>query len=200
MRRLLQALKRSAQRLRRDERGLSAIETVVIVPMLFWALAGTFVMFNAFKTQTEGLRATNAIADAISRETSELNGNYITSLYDLTRYMARGKHPIRQRITIVCRSTTVPDEYRVAWSVVRGPTNPVGIDPWTSQTINTRKDDLPIMPVGDQLILVETMLSFRPVFGAILSDQTLNYWVFTRPRFTNQVKYQGQPNWVCPNN
>ncbi|MEM6477423.1 MAG: hypothetical protein AAF647_00105, partial [Pseudomonadota bacterium] len=196
---------------KRDERGVASIEGIILIPLLFWAFIGTFVIFHAFKTQTEGLRATYAIADAISREDGEVDSTYFNSIYDLAKFMTDGAPGLAQRYTIVCQSPKEADKLRVAWSIVRFPPQPANqplppeFVPLNSTSINTEKDRLPTIPVGDQLILVETFLpftpvwSFNPVWENAISAQTFDYFIFTRPRFTSQLKFKGQPNWVCPN-
>ena len=152
-------------------------------------------MFDAYKKQTDGLRATYAIADAISREENDINQSYLNSMLDLTNYLTRTPNRVTQRVTIVCYSPK-KSKYRVAWSRSQGPKKRT-YKRHKNSTIDTLKDKLPILPLGDQLILVETFLDYAPLWNVGIDANTYDYFVFTRPRFS-QIKYENKSNWVCP--
>lgn len=196
---MMSFVKYSVRRVRRflkDQTGVASVESILLIPLLFWAYIGTFVMFDAYKKQTDGLRVSYAVADAISREENEINQAYLNSMVKLSNYMTRVPSKITQRVTIVCYSPK-KKKYRVAWSRSTGPLKQV-IKKHTNGTIHNYKDRLPEMPLGDQVILVETFMDYAPLWDVGVSSMTFDYWIFTRPRFTNQVKWAGKPNWVCP--
>ena len=183
------------RRFAREESGLASIESILLIPLLFWAYLGTFVMFDAYKKQTDGLRVTYAVADAISREETALNQAYLDSMLQLSNFMTRSPSGITQRITIVCYSPK-KGLYRVAWSRSQGPQKKA-FKKLKNDTIDTYKSQLPILPLGDQAIVVETFMEYSPMWDVGLEGQTFDYWVFTRPRFS-QVVWDGKPNWDCP--
>ena len=179
----------------KDEYGVASIEAILLMPLLMWAYVATYVVYDGYKRQLDGLRSTYAVADAISREEQAINQFYLNSMIELTDFMTHSPSGITQRVTIVCYDED-DEEYFVAWSRSTGPREasyPVHND----TTINNNSDRLPDFPEGDQVILVETFMEYTPLMNIGLDDQLFEYWIFARPRFTNQVKWQGQNSWTC---
>ncbi|MEM9436025.1 MAG: pilus assembly protein [Pseudomonadota bacterium] len=184
------------RRFRRDEAGTVSIEAILVIPLLFWAYMAIFVMFDAYKKQTDGLRATYAVADAISREDAEINQTYLNSMADLLDFLTRSPSQITMRTTIVCFSEDL-DAYTVAWSKLTGP-NAANLTLFSDANINNIKDKLPVIPEGDQVIVLEMFMDYSPMWDIGLDPKEFQYFSFTRPRFTNQVKWENQPTWICP--
>ncbi|MGR3434088.1 MAG: TadE/TadG family type IV pilus assembly protein [Shimia sp.] len=179
---------------RRDERASGAIEMVLIMPLLFWAYAGTFMFYDAFRAKNNALRASYTISDAISREIDEINGKYLNSMHQMLNFLSASPNTTRMRVTIVCYDDK-KKRYTRAWSQVRGGG---GLKPHNNGTLHSdMRAHLPIMPDGDQVVLVETYVDYRPVFDAVVAEQTFSNVVVTRPRYTNQVKWSGKSGWVC---
>ncbi|MEM1236819.1 MAG: hypothetical protein AAGI10_07605 [Pseudomonadota bacterium] len=178
-----------------DQTGVASIEAVLLMPLLMWAYVGTYVIYDAYKKQLDGLRSTYAIADAISREEQGLNQTYLDSMLQLMNFMTSSPSGITQRVTIVCFDET-DEDYHLAWSRSTGPRDDT-YPPHTDQTLNNNAHRLPDFPEGDQVILVETFMEYSPLLNIGLDDQLFDYWIFTRPRFTNQITWQGQDTWTC---
>lgn len=196
MRPLFHTIWVKAHRFRKDETGTVSIEAILVIPLLFWAYIATFVMFDAYKTQTDGLRAAYAVADAISREDEEINQTYLDSMTNLLNFLTRSPSKINMRTTIVCYSED-SNSYRVAWSKLTGPQDD-SLTIFTDSNINTIQDKLPIIPVGDQIILLEMFMEYAPIWDVGLDPTEFEYISFTRPRFTNQIKWENEPTWICP--
>lgn len=196
MRRRSRNLRTMLRRFRKDEHGTVSIEVILLVPLLFWAYLATFVMFDAYKTQTDGLRAAYAVADAISREDEEINQTYLNSMTNLLNFLTRSSRKVTMRTTIVCYSEDT-NGYHVAWSKLTGP-DTENRTIYTDANINTISDKLPIMPVGDQIIVLEMFMQYTPFWDVGLEPTEYEYFSFTRPRFTNQIKWENEPTWVCP--
>ncbi|MEO1797831.1 MAG: hypothetical protein AAFR53_12580 [Pseudomonadota bacterium] len=192
----LRAIRAKAQRFVQDRSGFATIEAVLMIPLLFWGFAATFVVFDAYKKQTDALRVSYAVADAISREETSINQAYLDSMVRLSDYMTAAPETITQRVTIVCYSEE-NTEYHVAWSKTTGGA-PDSYTPHDNQSLNVNQDRLPIIPVGDQLIVVETFMGYEPIWQLGFGEQEFDYWIFTRPRFTNQIKWEDNDDWVCP--
>ena len=60
------------RRFRSETRGAAVLEAVIITPVLIWVYVGSFVFFDAFRTYSNSVRATYAVADVISREQNNL--------------------------------------------------------------------------------------------------------------------------------
>lgn len=181
---------------RDDQSGMMALEAILVIPLLFWAYMGIFVMFDAFKKQTDGLRVTYAVADAISREKDAIDQTYLDSVYKLTNFMTRSPQRVTQRVTVVCYSPSA-DSYAIAWSMVQGP-KMADYPAHTNETLDANANRLPNLVLGEQAVLVETFMDYAPIWDVGLTAKTFDYWVFTRPRFAEQVKWESEPAWVCP--
>ncbi|MEL6549771.1 MAG: hypothetical protein AAFQ54_05925 [Pseudomonadota bacterium] len=185
-----------AEALRSDTRGNVSIEAIILVPMLFWAYMMIYGVFDAYRKQTDGLRVSYAVADAISREENAIDQQYLDSMITLADYMTNSPSPVTQRVTIVCYSAE-NTEYHVAWSKTSGG-YVEELPPHTNATLNQSDHRLPEIVVGDQVILVETFVHYAPLLNLSITQKMFDYWTFTRPRFTNQVKYENEDEWVCP--
>jgi hypothetical protein len=76
----IQPLLRPFRRFLREERGAILAETVIVLPVLFWAYLGSYVYFDAFSTKNTAMRATYTIADLISRQTNTLTPSDIEGM------------------------------------------------------------------------------------------------------------------------
>lgn len=178
---LLSKLKNQVARFNRDESGIVTVEAIMVFPLLLWIMAFTFNYFDGFRQSASNLKAANTISDLISRETEEITDIYIDSMQELMEKMVNNGTEMNIRISVLSYDDTSKVHY-VRWSTVRG------FDAgWTNDTIVQIKNDLPPMPDEDTLILVETANAFRPVFRTGFADVTFSNFVFTRPRFTNEV-------------
>lgn len=169
-----------------DERGAILAETVIVLPVLFWAYLGGFVYFDAFSTRNTGVRATFTIADLISRQTMTMTPadfEGMNKIFDFVTAANRHNRTTHIRVTDVYYDFT-KDRYRVNWSdATRGGT------PLTDATINNYADKLPKLSLGDVEIVVETWESYTPAFNIGLSGQEFYNFVVTRPRMSPNIAY-----------
>lgn len=169
---------------KRDESGILTVEAIMIFPLLFWAVTATYVVFEGFRQSASNLKAAYTIGDLISRETRTITETYVDTLHELMEAMVNNRSEMRMRISLI-----VYDEeekrHEVRWSTVRG------YDfEWTNANIKEIENSLPPMPDQDTLILVETSndyVPFRTPGWGIGTGITFDNFVFTRPRFTNEV-------------
>ncbi|MDQ2093268.1 TadE/TadG family type IV pilus assembly protein [Rhodalgimonas zhirmunskyi] len=168
----------------RDETdGTVAVEAVVMLPLILWAFCGLFVFFDAYRQNAISQKAAYTISDLISRETAAIDNDYIDGMYSMLNFLTRSGQERRLRITIV-RFDADDGEYHVEWSETRGT-----MDPLDDAVVNGWTDTLPVMVDEERLILVETRTVYEPPFTVGLSQQTLQTFVFTRPRFAPQVLF-----------
>lgn len=181
---LLMAVRRKLGRAKRDESGVLTAEAVLIFPVLFWAVTGAFTYFDAFRQSSSNLKAAYTIGDLISRETATLTDTYVGSLHQLMLRMVDNGTPMNMRITLVVFDKEDNRHY-VRWSTNRG-----YCEVWDDNTVEKLSPNLPPMPDQDTLIVVETSNRYNPVFtsGWVSGDFKFDNFVFTRPRFTNEVK------------
>ena len=182
-------IKNPLRRFRDDETGTMSIETVVIVPLLFWAICATYTYFHAFKVQNAANRANYTISDIISRETGSVNADYIDGLHNLYEYMTRnndGQTWIRVSVVRCKKKCDKPTRVlKLNWSYATG-----GASKYQKSEINLLAPQIPNLPKGDTLIVVETSSMFEPLFQGMVpnfGDRTIVSHSVTRPRFTQQV-------------
>ncbi len=167
---------------KRSERGSLSVDALLILPMLLWTMMMTFTYFEGFRQSASSLKAAYTISDLVSRETKTITSTYVDSLQVLLTRMVQNTTLVRMRLTVVVYDSD-QDRHFVQWSTVRGFENE-----WTDDNIGDLRDKLPPMPDRDTLIIVETSNTYEPVFPAGISDTvTFENFVFTRPRFTNEV-------------
>lgn len=175
---------RPAARFSRDQRGSTTVEAVLILPLLLWAYVAMFVYFDAFKVQNANLRAAYTIADMISRQTDSIDANYVNGLRTVFDYLVGIETTTSVRASSVFWDG-VSNSYKVSWSYGTG-TMPL----LTNANINDYATKLPIIPVGDTLIVIETWLDYTPAFEVGgLQPRTFKEFIATRPRFVAEVPF-----------
>ena len=158
--------------------GSISAEAVIIFPILLWALLATYVYFDAVRMKSLNIKAGYTIADALSREAS-VDNNQIGRLNDLAKLMTGGRTDTNLRVTVVNYDTD-DDVYSVSWSKERGDRY-LEMD---DEELEAMRDRLPLANRFDSLILVETVLSYEPLFDVGMSTMELENFAVTRPRFT----------------
>lgn len=170
------------RRFREDETGSIAVETILIIPMIFWVYLTIFSIFDAYRNHSINQKAAYTIGDIISRETTPLDKSYMNGLREFLAYLtANEATDVAIRVTSV-RYDAVNDVYKRDWSRRRG---------WVSALDNTAvaalKDDLPVMPHNERVMVVETFSRYEAPFNTGLSDHEIHNFVFTRPRYAPRV-------------
>ncbi len=166
---------------RDDQKGSVAIEAVILVPIMIWAYLAMFTIFDSYRQYTAQQKAVYTISDLISRQATPMDAAFIDGAHDLFESLSRSPQETGLRVTVAKYDLTL-QEYQVIWSRTRG-----GMIGLQSQDIANWTNRLPVMPQDDQIIIVETSSAFTPVFNIGLSNQTINNFVFTRPRYAKQV-------------
>ena len=162
----------------RDERGSVAVEAVLILPMLFWTYLALFSSFHAFRTYTLNQKAAYTIGDMISRETNPLDASYMDGTRELLGYLVNARRDdVSVRVTQV-KYDAGEAKYKRVWAMAKG-----DIGEATETEVTTWADQLPIMPDGEQVIVVETKFTYDPPFDIGLNERDVNNFVFTRSRY-----------------
>ena len=165
-------------------RGAAVLETVLITPVLIWVFVGSFVFFDAFRTYSTSVRATYAIADVISRQTTTLQPFDMEGYARVFNAMVRNNGDVRMRMTQIIYDANT-DAMRVDWSYA---TN------GEARLFTANLDDfvglLPAMSDAERLILVESFVPYRTAFDFGIDALTFRNFTFTRPR-SGQVPFSG---------
>jgi len=182
----MKSLRKSIRFFLEDVKGSLSVEAALAFPMLVWVFSAMFVYWDAFKMQNNNLKATYTIADLLSRETLPITQNYLNGVDRLFTYMTVSNHDAKIRVSVISKKLK-PD----------GTTTFLNLE-WSHSTdglavANTAADlesVVPVMAVGDQLIVVETLMVYEPVLSVGLPADIYGNVVVVRPRFVPQVLWQ----------
>ncbi len=181
------------RRFLRSEQGGLSVETVLIFPLLLWAYAALFIYWDAYKAQNINLKATYTIADMVSREQVAIIPGYVDGSNDAYRYLIRSNDGNDTRVSIVEFNTSdpanpnAPAVMRLRWSYATGAAQP-HVD------LSVLGNQLPMMPIGAELIVVETTMHWKPPFSFTLiptgvDARDMDNFVFMSPRFVARVRF-----------
>jgi len=175
-------LKKILRGFRDDEQGSIAVETVLIIPALFWAYLSMFAIFDAYRQHSINQKAAYTLGDIISRETTPLDAAYLEGTRKMLAYLtANEKSDVAIRVTSV-RWDGKNNIYKRDWSRKRG---------WepslTNNDVKQLADSLPVMPHNERVMVVETFVKYDPPFNTGLQEREIHNFVFTRPRYAPRV-------------
>ncbi len=183
---MLNSLPKHLRSFRQNSEGALTVEFMILAPLLLWTFAAIYTFFDAYRQDTVNLKAAYTISDLVSRETTELNDDYIDSMYAMSQLLIRSGSDTSIRISVV-RWDEDDDRYYLDWSKERGE----AFVEWTNATISEVKDNLPVMPDQERVILIETRNDLEPAFNVGLPSMDLDNFVFSRPRFAPLVHFEG---------
>ena len=176
------ALPAALRRFTRSEEGSISVEAMLILPILVWCYLGTFVFFDAFRSQSANLKAAYTIGDTLSRETKYITPAYMDSLSALQKFLVDEDNGLARLRVSVFRFQASDNTYRVNWSRTRG-----GGVQLTDTLLANLRSNLPRMPNAEIAILVETWVGYHPTYSVGLQDFNFTDLVVTRPRFAGQL-------------
>ena len=181
---MLEQLKSRIRQWHDDETGSIAVETLMMVPLLSWAILSTLSYFDAYRAESISSKASLTIADMISREANLIDTQYIRGARELLRFLTMSDAWPDLRITVV-RWDEPNSTLRRVWSQERGPRKGL-----THAEVAALVDDVPILSDDERLIIVETWTDYTPMYSVGLSPFTMETFTFISPRFVSQVCYQ----------
>lgn len=165
----------------RDEDGSGAVEFIMMVPLLVWAWLATVVYFDAYRTEAIAIKATTTLADMVSRETDDIDSNYLNSMRKMLKFLSNADTIPDFRLTVFTWDEG-NKKYKVRWSRERGSQPTL-----TNATINDYASKLPNINDEQNVILVETWTDYKPSFNAGLTDSTFENLMVINPRFAGQL-------------
>lgn len=189
------------RRFRREEDGSIIAETVIMFPTLFAAVLATFVFFDAFRNQAISLKANYTISDAVSRQ-DFISPDFLENTWNLQRFLTDSPTFTELRISVVQYDQSA-DEFTVVWSRQKGLSGDV--DNGKLSDIGLVYNQVPSIPDGDVLIVVQTGVDYEPDFSIGLKAFTFDNVVFTEPRYAKGGQLcwavnANDPNMICPLN
>ena len=180
------------RRFRDAEDGTAAVELVLVVPILVWALLSTVVYFDLFKAKSMSVRAGLTIADMFSRE-QRIDNSFINGAQSLLSVLALPDGTPDLRVTYY-RYDDDDKKYYVVWSKTRGTAFPAH----TNATLDLVSDRLPILADRDRTFLVETKTAYSAPFSIGIGpfvqtnfeDIDFDTFTFIRPRFSQRICFE----------
>ena len=169
----------------KEEDGSSAVESMIMIPLVFFVLLSIFTLFDAFRQYAMHQKAAYTISDMISRETLPLDSTYLEWAHALFDTMTRAPQDSSLRVSIV-RYDSRDNIIKLDWSKTRGNTTALSnnqVRNWTAK--------LPVMVHNERMIVVETFANYVAPFTTGLEDREIANFIFTRPRYAPQVLWQG---------
>ncbi len=167
---------------REDTRGNLTVEAVILMPVIFWAFATTFVFFDMFRQNSVAHKAAFTIGDMLSRETLEITPTYMDSTLTLFDMLTDGELENPGVRVSVVRWDEDTQSYDLRWSEARGVAQEL-----TPAEVGLWDDVLPSMVDEEQIILVQTWADYKPIYRIGMGTQQFETFVFTRPRFAPQL-------------
>lgn len=178
---MLTAIKTFVRRFRDSDKGSMAAEMALIMPLLAWWFAGSFVFYDAFRSHNISVKTTYTVADLLSRQT-EIDNDYIEGLQTVTDFLTTSTEDMWIRVSSV---TWDGSSYTVDWSYGTDNHDPLTDDMIVDNAIDDQY--LPVLSTGESVIVTESWIPYTPPFSAGVSAKTWFNVVITRPRFTSKL-------------
>jgi Flp pilus assembly protein TadG len=175
------------KRFAREERGAILLETIIVLPILLWALFAMAAYWDIYRTINRQQKAAYAVADVIARQET-VTPAYVDAMDDVVKYMLDGDQDVKVRLTSV-GFDAVTNKFVVKWSRSPGSALPA----LTNTTLQALTPKIPAMTASSTIMLLETEIYYVPNINVPLTDamgvepQTLKQFIVTRPRFRSRV-------------
>jgi len=174
-------------RFRNDERGSVMVEAVITLPLLIWGIGATYEFFEVHRYSSARDKASYTIADIISREMLPITPTYLTNAKSVFDTITNDNGQNALRVSII-KYDADEDEYSIKWSEVRGTSKLVAL---TTADVRTAHARLPMMRDGEELIVVDSLSHYPPMFDVWFGDNMqVATHVITSPRFAPQINWE----------
>ncbi|ARE40784.1 ABC-type dipeptide transport system, periplasmic component [Rhodovulum sp. P5] len=175
---------------RSDEDGSMAVEFVLMLPMLIWALGALYVYVAVFQVRETATKATYTIADLYSRQTDPVDQSFVDQTGNVLAFLAgQGASPAMRVSVIHCAADCDMPDRTLALDWSAGTTGVAGLTEAAlgASGIAAR---VPTIGLGDRVIVVETRFPFVPPLGFGLPPQLFETMMITPPRFAPQLCWE----------
>lgn len=182
MKQLMTHMRSQLRTFAKDTGGSSALETVLILPLLLWSMLATFTFVDGYRMQSMNLRATYTISDLLTRQWDPVDQQFLVGLGKYHEFLTNTAHETTLRVTVVYFNEPTND-HRLVWSYTNDPSKPK----ITQGTLSTFATKIPTLANADSAIIVETWMDYEPPFAIGLPASEFNSRVITSPRFVPQL-------------
>lgn len=187
--RILSKLTRPFVRFVKDTSASVTVEAVMILPLLMAWFVGSFVFFDGFKNRNTALKATYTIGDILSRRLNAADADLVENLQELYDALAYTTGSSAIRLTSLGWDGT---NHRVLWSA--SSKNTLSVQTEAKVQTQAFKDRIPLMAIGETVILVETFTDYNPAFYVGWSHRVFENFVVTSPRFASCLPWDDGVN------
>jgi len=197
--------------------GAVSVETIIILPMLLWALASTVVFYDGFRTRYHAQMAAQTVADIMSRETDLFTEDYVDGMNSVFDYLVDARIPTRIRVSSVIWDSE-NERNRLQWSY--GTRDLSALPERTFELLETGDletltalfgtetgfsfaaaasqmpvEDFaqripPVLP-GEALLVVESFALWTPFASVGVGQLRFTPVVVVRPRFAPWINFEG---------
>lgn len=178
---------RELRRQRSDDAGALAPEALIILVALVWTYTAMFVFWDAFKTENLVVKSAQTVADMVSREPIPIDEEFIDGANSVFAFLAGADADNNLRVsvvTMVMGADGETPELELVWSH--------GTGGWPDITdLAEIEDRLPILALGDELIVVEGTIRWEPLFNVGLPGRNLYEIVVAKRRIPGKVLCRG---------
>jgi hypothetical protein len=169
----------------RDEDGLILAESLIMLPLLIWALVAMFIYWDVFRTINVTQKAAYGVADLLSRQRDTISLNFANGLQNVMNFLTPGGHPVRIRVTSI-EYVAATGNYKLLFSFSPGGKVP----PLTETEVQAWKGTkVPTLNNGESVFVLETEVAFKAQLQTVLAgflvgveDGTYGQFIVTRPR------------------
>jgi len=186
MKPMITHLRRQLRTFAQDTRGSSAMETVLVLPLLMWAMLATYTFVDGYRMQSLNLRATYTVSDLLTRQWNPVDQSFIQGLGKYHEFLTNNSHETIMRVTVVYFNEPT-DDHRLVWSFTTDGSKPKV----TQSTLATFAQAIPVLANADSAIIVETWMEYEPPFQVGLPGGEFANRVITSPRFVPQLLWTG---------
>lgn len=180
-------VKRLRNHFQRDETGSVAIEALLVTPGLIIFLMFAYTAFSAFQAKAQANKANYTISDYISRQTDTIDDTFLDGLAQLYEFL-NNYSDTDMRVSAVEYYIDEDENegYDLVWSYATGDYTKL-----TDDTVSEIEERIPLLADGEQVLVVETVRDWTPVFNVGFNTIAFTDIVTTKPRFATQVDYEG---------
>lgn len=205
------------QRLARSERGSISIETLIILPILVWALLATVVFFDGFRTRNQTQLAAQVVADLLTRESGMFTKERLEGMNDIFDFIADVRVPTRLRISSVSWASAEQRNV-LQWSYGTRGLAPLPFETFEDLQNNDHArlvgrfasaagagfmtganqapatwlaDRIPPAMPGEALIMVESFAIWSPFANVGIGQMRFSPVIVARPRFSPFIHLEG---------
>jgi Flp pilus assembly protein TadG len=167
------------RRLAGDERGVSAVEFAMLLPLMLTLYLGTVEISQGIGADRKVTLTAHTVADLVSQVSSINNSDMTNSLNAASAVMA--PYPTSKlAVTVSSISIDANGKATIAWSdTLNGTARSVG----ATVTLPTA-----LVVANTSLIWAEAQYSYKPVIGYVVSGTlTLKDQIYMRPRLSDSV-------------